>query len=263
MPTIISIILIIVCLLIILSIVIKKFPALAILDVDNIPGEKETQFKEKIMKARLERDLAKWGSIFSKVNKFASRRLSFLRGFYVKLKTLADHHKKSRKLTIGQRQEQVKILLSEFNDDVKNEDLSSAEEKLIEVIRLDGQNLKAWRELGDVYFLGKKYHEAKQTLEYALKLAAKLKEDKEKSEINFVLAEINQDLGDLESALNYIREALELEANSPRYLDLLLELSIIKKDEKSAAATLAKLEAVNPENNKLGEWRERLNNLFH
>ncbi|MCX6797992.1 MAG: hypothetical protein NTX66_02125 [Candidatus Falkowbacteria bacterium] len=261
MPTLISIILIIICLLVILTIVIKKFPALAILDVNNIPGQKETRFKENIMKARLERDLARWGNIFMKIKNLVGRRLGFFKSLHIKLKTLADHYKKSKKLSLSERQERVRILLTEADEDTKNENLNSAETKLIEIIRLDNQNLKAFRDLGDVYYLAKKYHEAKQTLEYALKLAANLKEDKAKPEINFVLAEINQDLGDLEASLNYIREALEFEANNPRYLDLLLELSIIKKDKNSAVATLAKLEEVNPENNKLEEWQNRINSL--
>lgn len=261
MPTIISLILIVVCLIIILLIVIKKFPALAILDVNNIPGEKETQFKDKIMKARLERDLARWGNFFMKLKNFYERRFGFLKHLQARLKTLADHYKKSKKLTFSERQERVQVLLNESSDDLKNEDLNQAEEKLIEVIRLDNQNLKAFRELGDVYYLSKKYHEAKQTFEYALKLAVSLKADKDQPEINFILAEINQDLDNLDAALNYVREALEFEANNPRYLDLLLELSIIKKDRSLAQETLNKLEAVNPENNKLNDWRSRIEAL--
>lgn len=260
MPTIISIILIAICLVVILFIIIKKFPALAILDVDNIPGQKETQFKDKIMKARLERDLAKWGKVFLKIKKIIDR-FSFLKVLYLRLKTLADHYKKAKPLSWAERQERIKVLLEESETAEKEENLEAAEEKLIEVIRLDNQNLKAFRQLGDIYFLGKKYHEAKQTLEHALKLAITLKAKEDESEINFALAEISQDLDNLDAALNYIREALEIEANNPRYLDLLLELSIIKKDKKSAQEALEKFEAVNPENNKLNDWRERIEKI--
>jgi len=258
MPTIISIILIVICLIIIAAIIIKKFPALAILDVDNIPGQKETQFKDKIMKARLERDLAHWGKVIHKITQWLDKNFSFLRALAERLKRLAEHYKRSQKLSLSERQEKVRRLLEESEADLKNEDLGSAETKLIEVIRLDNQNLAAFRELGEVYCLGKKYHEAKQTLEFALKLASKAKAKLEESEINFSLAEISQEAGDLTTALDRAQEALELIPNNPRYLDLLLELSIIKKDKGLAEETLAKIEAVNPENNKLAEWQEKI-----
>ena len=40
----------------------------------------------------------------------------------------------------------------------------------IEIIGLDSQNIKAFRELGQIYFQRKEYEEAKQTLEHILKL---------------------------------------------------------------------------------------------
>lgn len=261
MPTVISIILIIVCLIIVLSIILKKFPALAILDVDNIPGQKENEFKDKIMKARLERDLAYFGRFFIKIKKFINKRLNFFEGFYLRLKNLAEIHRRSKKLNWEEKQARLKVLLSEAEIDLKEENFSSAETKLIEVIRLDNQNLSAFIDLADVYSASKKYHEAKQTFEYALKLAQRLKAEPEIPEINFRLAEINQILPDLAAALDYVREALELIPNNPRYLDLLLELSIIKKDKKSALEAWHKIEAVNPENNKLASWKEKIENL--
>lgn len=247
--------------LIVLSIVLKKFPALAILDVDNIPGQKENEFKEKIMKARLERDLAHFGKFFIKIKKFLDKHLRVFENLYARLKNLAEHHRRSQKLSWPEKQARLQELLSRAEVDFKEENFSEAENKLIEVIRLDNQNLAAFIELGDVYFSSKKYHEAKQTFEYALKLALSLKAKNEKPEINFRLAEINQVLPDLDAALDYIREALELVPNNPRYLDLLLELSIMKKDKNSAQEAWNKLEAVNPENNKLAAWKEKIENL--
>ena len=53
--------LVILSLAVILFIIIRKFPALAILNVDNIPGEKEAKFKEKIIRQRVERDFNSLG----------------------------------------------------------------------------------------------------------------------------------------------------------------------------------------------------------
>ena len=76
MLTIISLILTGFCLIIILAILFKKFPVLAILDVNNLPGDKEMKFKDKIIKQRVERDLSKWGGAVAKVFLFVHNRFA-------------------------------------------------------------------------------------------------------------------------------------------------------------------------------------------
>jgi tetratricopeptide (TPR) repeat protein len=78
------------------------------------------------------------------------------------------------------------------------------------------------------------------------------------SEIYFSLSRVEKEGDNLDAALENIREALDLEPNNPRFLDLILDLSIIKKDKELATESWEKLTAVNPENNKLGEWREKI-----
>lgn len=261
MWSLVSIIIIAICLVIILAILIKKFPVLAILDVDKIPGQKETEFKDRILKERLERDLAHWSGFFMKLGKLLKKRSGFFKKIYETLKARAEHYRRLKKINFPQRQEKLQILLSQSAEDMKNEDFSQAEEKLIEAIRLDNQNLDAFRDLGEVYFLSRKYHEARQTLEHALKLAIKTKQEQIAAEINFYLAEISYHLKEYDLAIEYVYESLSLVPNSPRYLDLLLELSIMKKDKKLASDTLAKLASVNPENQKLGDWKEKIASL--
>lgn len=261
MWSLVSIIIIAICLVIILAILIKKFPVLAILDVDKIPGQKETEFKDRILKERLERDLAHWSGFFMKIGKLLKKRSGFFKNIYEALKAKAEHYRRLKKINLPQRQEKLQILLRQSAEDIKNEDFSQAEEKLIEAIRLDNQNLDAFRDLGEVYFLSRKYHEAKQTLEHALKLAIKIKQEQIAAEINFYLAEISYHLKEYDLAIDYVYESLNFAPNSPRYLDLLLELSIMKKDKKLASDTLAKLASVNPENQKLGDWQEKIASL--
>lgn len=259
MQNLISFLLIAACLVVIILIVIKKFPALAILDVNRIPGEKETKFKNKIIKARLERDLARWGGFFAGIKKLVDKHLApVLHKLHHKLKTLSESYRQQKKLSWTERKEQIAELLQTAEEDLKNEDESAAETKLIQVIRLDSQNLDAFRLLGDVYFLGKRYVEAKETLDYALKLASKNEENRLAAEISFSLAQAKKNLDDLKGAANNVRDALELEANNPRYLDFLLELSIMRKDKQTASETLAKLAEVNPENNKLKDLEEQV-----
>ena len=268
MLTIISLILIGLCLIVILAIVLKKFPALAILDVNNLPGEKEAKFKDQIIKARVERDLNRLSGGISRVWLVVSKRVNnFLKSAHDNLKKVKLNYKTSARIPWPEKQKKIKDLFSTLEDLFKKESYNEAEEKLVEIISLDSKNLVAFFKLGSLYDLQKKWSEARQTYEYALKLARQFKSDAEimgeitRQEIYFSLAWVEREVGDLEAALENIREALELEPNSPRYLDLILDLSIIMKDKELAEEYFAKLANVNPENNKLSDWQEKIEKL--
>ncbi len=267
MLTTISIILVLVCLVIIATIIIKKFPALAILDVENIPGQKEAKFKEQIIRTRLERDLAKWGIVFVKVWHFLNSLSSKpLHSAYNKLKLVKDFYRKNTKLTLSERREHIRNLFRLSEDSLKDDDLEKAETSLIEIISLEQKNLPAFVALAEVYIQGKKWAEARQTLGYALKLAKVAKDDYYTGsitlqEIHFSLAWVNENLNNNLEALEHIREALEFEPNQPRYLDLAIDLAIKQKDKNFAILMLDRLREVNPENAKLEEWAEEITEI--
>ncbi|MFZ4631644.1 MAG: tetratricopeptide repeat protein [Patescibacteria group bacterium] len=268
MVNIFSIILIIISIIVILAIILKKFPALAILDINNMPGEKEAKFKEKIIKQKVERDLARVGSIFARVWLFISRYSSdFLKSSQTQLKKIKLSYKNSAKIPHIEKQKIIKDLFVSYFDLLKKENLAEAEEKLVEIISLDQKNLSAFFKLASLYDEQKKWSEARQTYEYALKLARQYKDDETImeeltiQEIYFSLAWVERESGDIEAALENIKDALDLEANSPRYLDLILDLSIMKKDKELAATSLEKLATVNPENQKIDEWKNIIDKL--
>ena len=263
----ISLILFIICLIVVLAIILKKFPALAILDINNIPGEKEAKFKEQIIRQKVERDLAHWGSFFARIWLFTSRNVSgFLKNSQEQLKKIKLNYKSMAKIPFVEKQKMIKDLFISYADSLK-ENINEAEEKLVEIISLDQKNLTAFFKLASLYDEQKKWSEARQTYEYALKLARQHKDDETimaeltLQEIYFSLAWVERESGDLEAALENIREALDLEPNSPRYLDLILDLSIMKKDKELALISLEKLAAVNPENQKIEEWRNTIDKL--
>ena len=262
-----SIILVLACLIIIATIIFKKFPALAILDVENIPGQKEAKFKEEIIKKRLERDLSKWGQVFIKIWHFLNAITSGpLHQAYLKLKEVKDTYRRSKKLTLAQRREHIKTLFRSAEDSLKADDLDKAESSLIEIVSLEQKNLPAFVELADVYSAGKKWAEARQTLGYALKLCKASKEeyftgDITLQKIYFSLALVNENMGTYTEALDNVAEALELEPNNPRYLDLAIELAIELKNKTYAQEMLERLHEVNPENAKLVEIAEEISQL--
>lgn len=264
----ISWILIIIALAVALAIVVRKFPALALLDVNNIPGEKEARFKDKIIRQKVERDISRFSGAVARAYLFFSRYLSkFLQNTQERLKKIKLNYKSAARISHGEKERLIARLFVDYEELVDKDDLEGAEDKLLEIISLDQKNLAAFFELAAVYAENRKWPEAKQTYEYSLKLARqeKSREDKEPAvaiqEIHFSLAEVCKEIGDLDMALDNIQEALEYEPSSPRYLDLILDLSIMKKDKDLASASLAKLAESNPENQKLGDWQNRIDEL--
>ncbi len=267
MPIIISLILIVVCLVIILIIILKKFPALAILDVANLPGQKEAKFKDQLLQKRVERDLARGFSFLSRWYLALVKHWSnFLQGWHKRLKNLKLTYRLQRKIPSSEKAKRLKALFLAADELFAEEDYSEAENKLIEIIKLDQKNLQAFFKLGELYEAQKKWPEASQTYEHTLKLLRQSPplgngNDLTPQKIYFSLAEVAKETADYKKALENIREALELEPNNPRFLDLILDLSIMKKDCAAAKEYWEKLAAVNPENNKLAEWRGKIEAL--
>ena len=258
-------ILIIICALVILAIIIKKFPALALLDVNSIPGEKEARFKDQIIQQKVERDISRVSGLVARAYLALSRYIGRLfHTTQAQLKKLQISYKSTAKISQSERESLINSLLASSDDLLKKENVDEAEEKLLEVISLDQKNCLAFFKLASLYEDEKKWLEARQTYEHALKLAKQCEKEEEGltdltiQEIYFSLAYVEKETGDLEAALENIREALEREPNSPRYLDLILDLSIMKKDKGLAWTYFNKMSTINPENNKLQTWREQI-----
>ena len=268
MPIIIPLVLISIALVIILTIIIRKFPALAILNVTDIPGEREAKFKKQIITGRVDRDLTRWSGFLGRLwLSFYRRTAALLKSWQEKLKKKKIKYQTDAKLSWPEKQKRLKELLFAAEDLLKKEVFDGAEENLVKIISLDQKNLAAFFKLGGLYALQKKWPEARETYEHALKLARQFKDDEDilgdltAQEIFFSLAEVAKEAGDYPAALENVREALDLEPNNPRYLDLILDLSIMGKDKKMAKQYWQKLATVNPENQKLGEWEEEIESL--
>ncbi|MDA3802424.1 MAG: hypothetical protein PF488_00815 [Patescibacteria group bacterium] len=65
----------------------------------------------------------------------------------------------------------------------------------------------------------------------------------------------------IELSFDEAAEALEIEKNNPRFLDLILDLSIMRNDKKSAISYLERLVENNPENKKIEVWKEEIEML--
>ena len=191
----------------------------------------------------------------------------FLKRHYQRLAKVRDDLRRQKKLNFLEKKEKITSLFAKAKNYLAEDNYEDAEKHLIEIISLDARRLAAFLELGEIYRLRKNFQDAKATLEHALKLSHQLRKDPEMlagvvpAEIIFSLARVCRELNLTEEALEYTRQALDAEPNNPRYLDLILDLSIMRKDKKLALESWEKLTAANPENNKLPEWREKIEAL--
>jgi tetratricopeptide (TPR) repeat protein len=249
--------------LVVMMVVIgRKFSALANLDVDSIPEEKEAKFKEQIAGKRIKKTLFGWGSragnrfknIYSRSGGLLSKttdRLEQLKKEYAKE---ATNEKRSKDERVAEAFRNLEAL------DAK-EDFDEYESNLIEIIGLDSKNTEAFNELADLYFDNKKYKEAEQTYDHLLKLLESSEDDHKRAEIYFDLAFVAKEEGRLVKALKNMQKALKLAPNNPRFLDTMIEISIMNKDKTLAKSAYDKLAEVNPENKKLEEWEKEIEKI--
>lgn len=257
----------IVSLFLIIVIIVRKFPVLAVLSVENIPGEKEASTKKAIIKKRVDRDINKFTGIFS--NSWLAIKDKFLKFVFFsekKLKKIKNNYKK-KKISWADREKLIKDLFVKAQEDLGEEESEAAIEKLLEIISMEQRNLLAFFYLAKAYQQSKKWTESEQIFIHALKLAKKRKKedifsgDLSLAEIHFSFAEMLKEADKINNALDEAAEALDIEKNNPRFLDLILDLSIIKNDKKSAISYLERLATNNPENKKLIVWKEEIEML--
>jgi len=254
---------------------------LASLDVGAIPAEKEARFKELIISNRLKRNFLKWGSRIANLLRPLGQMISgFFRWVHERLINLRETYKKEPILSDFDPIQAVNKLFFEAEELIKKEELEQAEKKLISIIGIDNKNIKAFKLLAGLYVAKKSYEEARQTYEYILKfkeddqdaygqfLKAAEKGDMkpvnisgQRSQIYFDLGLIFKAMDNIEDSIVNIKKALEIEPNNPRYLDTMVEISIIKKDKKSAKSAYDKLTEVNPENQKLAGLKKQIDEL--
>jgi tetratricopeptide (TPR) repeat protein len=278
----------------VIAIVARRFPSLAAIDTSTIPAERHDELKTRLIEERLRRKagrvlhalaarLKPIGRIVRTETQRRYRQLLELEQRYRTRATVGAHSPAERVKVAAT----VESLLTEASAALKAGNLNSAEQRVIEAIRISPRSVAAYRVLANVYREQKDYEHARETLTFVIErlhveddeVYAELgqaaagegnleaaKHDLEKSiSLNQTAAEhyldlcrVNLMLGDSAAAFDCCRTAVELEPNSPKYLDSLVEASILSGKREWADETLAKLRAVNPENQKLSELAARI-----
>jgi len=254
----IPLVIIVICLAIILVIVIKKFPQLAMIDTSTIAKEREAEIKQKIISERLKRKFLNGWKIFLNLVRPIGQFLKLgFRKIYNKVLELERYYQErgAKIMESGGLERKIKLLFNEAEELSKKENFTLAEKKYIEIISLDKKNMKAYEELGNLYLKAKQYPEAEEIFSFILK------RNPSDASVHVSLGELFLAKDKPGEALNYFEKAVALRPNNPKYLDFLIETSIMVGNKDLAHKAFNRLAQVNPENQKLGEFKKRIEEI--
>ena len=287
MYNIVPIFLIFLSLAIILVIISRKFSALANVDLSTIPAERESKFKEQIISNRLKRNYSKWSSKFFRVflNIYDFLRKAILNYYHSLQKKREEYKNQDLKQGAGLKvntKQRISFLFSEAEKNRKRENQAEQEKALIEIISLDSKSIKAFKLLGQLYIEKRELVEASQIFEHIIKLveaedldslpdavsdimqgkkSGVKKKNTELSQAYYFLSVIARESSDYSGSTDMLKKALQIEPSNPKYLDMLIELSIMNKDKILAYDTIQKLEKANPDNQKLEDFKKQISLL--
>ena len=284
---------------VVVIVIVRKFPQLALMDVENLPEVKVGKKKNEVLKrralARAEKAQQEWRKRWQPILQRLKQMQSKFRGYVTKIeRRLIEEQRKHRRAhpriaTTASAKLNARSLVQEA-DQVRGEsDLEEAEKKYLTAVRLDPKNVDAYRGLADVYRQQQQWEQAKETYNFILQL------DPGDGETLVKLAEMAEEAGDSETAIEYYqksvllddgyahrfaklaellvkmekpdtaleaaRQAVELEPQNPKYLDMWAEISILSQHKAMAEEAYQRLRMVNPENQKLAVFRERIDGM--
>jgi len=278
----------------IVQMLLRKSPNLASININNLPGIKAERQKQIILQGRLYRSTQ---TIFTKAKKTLEPlqdQLNLLfKNYYQRLRSFEHELKRKGEKQLHEivdKSQTLDGILVEAKQLINSEEYQKAEDKLIESLTIDEHNIEAYKLLVDLYRARKQYDEAKETLEYLLRLTheadssvyfsladiAKERGNLKQAEDDYLrsislsddnylyflnLAEVYLELDDKEKALQTAQRAYILAPNNPKILDFLINLCIIIQDRALAIDYLEQLKTVNPENNKIIEFNEKIDSL--
>lgn len=293
---IIAVILLLVAVAVLGVLFVRHFQQLTVLDPSGLPEEKMSQKKDEFLRKRAEEQGAKRRGQQAGWFKPLGRRWRIIQLNFRQAMQNVERHLlelgSQRRLNTPRTLEEeqaLRTLLQDGLNAANARDWNNAEKKLIAAIKLDERNVSAYRALAGAYFAQDQFEEAKQTYRFVLYLdprddGALLRlaeiaeyEGKLDSAVEYYqqavlindhvasrfakLADLLNQLKQPETALEAIQQAVILEPQNPKYLDNFIEASILAEDKNLAEEGYRQLRAVNPENQKLAAFRERIDAL--
>lgn len=286
--------------LVIIGIVIRKFPELARLDVATIPKEKEARRKKEILNQRIdeqgEQVKAMWKEKLQPLKQVWKNTQLRFRKYVGRIERLWYHEHvtdlaggEPKLLTVEQKEDKLSTLIQDGEEQLRLSNYDQAEGLFIAAIKLNQNSVPAYRGLGDTYIGKGALAEAQETFKFLLHLTP------HDDALMVKLGTIAENNGDIETAIQYYQSAViendalaprffhlgelflkiqqpqiakeallsavEIEPKNPKYLDLLIEVAILCRDKQTALKTYNELRSVNPENQKLDVFKGKIYQL--
>ncbi len=246
----------------------KKMPQLASINIKSVPAEKEQLVRNRIITQRLYRKYSDTHAILKKILKPLGKDIAgFFSNLYQQIleleKKQLHQHQPLKQIDINQ---QITDKLEEVENLLAQGENEKAEDICIRVIELNPRNDQVYEILTNIYLEEKEYKKAKEVCKLLIKLLNRGVEsgaaDKHRLANAFsTLGWAYQVDGKFTYAMANYRKAVDLEPSNPRFLDLLLKISIILKNKDLATKVFNDLRQADPDNQKLAEIREEIKNL--
>ncbi len=236
---------------------LKYRKKMILLDLEAMPKAKLRTKKYQLIEKRLAR---KTTAVTESLHKVLDPAGKGLQRFYKKLQQLERKYSRAENRPRTQEEKEktrskVAAMIEEGAGLFKEDNLADAEQIFLDIIRLSPKEVEAYEYLGEIYLARKEYDHAIETLKFALEL------NPNDDRIYLDLGSVFEQQGNLERAIEHYKQCVKLAPNNPRNLNALLLVSIEKKDRFLARETLWKLKEVNPENQKIAEFEQIVQEL--
>ncbi len=252
-------IIVVVSTVVVLFVMLRHIKEVAAIDVESDPARRTKGQKKQLFTKRIERLSSGRAKVVGRVvGKAARGGKGIVKKVYLQAQALDRHYKRLQKEQVsGQAgsHENRRQLREEAEALMAKEAFTGAEARLIELLSLDQKNPEVYELLGIVYFKTRQWDQARETFEYARKLAP------EDASILVYLGELALRDGAVKDAMHLFKAAVDVRPTNPKYLDFLIESSILAADAKMAREGLWLLGEANPDNNKIEEFRARIERL--
>lgn len=215
MFNVIPLVIIIVSLTVIIAVILRRYTDILMIDPDTIPRERDRKKKNQILSDRIDRKSKAIWVVVVKIFKPVGEKISIR--FQDLYKKILEYERKNKR----------------------------RKENRNEVPGLDA-SIKEIQDLASPAMSKEKNEPEQKPTED--EFIAMLEKNPKDTTAYFGLAELYKARGDIDLAKETIKYLLKLEPNNPKFLDAMVNLSIIENDKKSAQDALLRLKKVNPEN---------------
>ncbi len=250
--------------------ILRHISQLVVIDLTTIVKEREARVRERLLRERIERQFGRFFQ-WRPIHALAHRMDRF-----------AHHLEPQPMIEQSQNEEGTMVSLqNQASAAFRDKQYSRAEECVMELIRHHPEYAHAYALLGRIKHATHMLTDARDALQFAVRLAEKaassgyisedadgsdtkqvpVTSDRELALMRYDLAHVMEAQGDGMAAVEQLENALLLLPNDPKILDALLSAAILVKKKELARETLDRLRAVNPENEKLSELEEQIEAL--